>query len=291
MSASKLPPSPMVLVAKHLRDIERTITEAGDHTHPSERTKFGLFLRLTLWSNKIKREPCDSIAALNELVNDLEENLLCDNLSEVWFKIQDIKSKVRSSNSETPVCLDLVTNSSGLEAFLDLSLVHFLTLALCPISLGSSGVKFRIHNKKNVHSILAQMVEAEQDSTLQDLAMTWKSYVDSEFWELHDELTTIPSAAEYLYNSLSASKLILFIGETYYRMLVGDKKWHPLTPFRSTLGDFQPAPLVAIRSIKSDIVAGIEDINIFAKINNNQLPRDWITSGDYGLIQYYDPCK
>lgn len=311
--------SQMIIVASHLAEVEKITCQAANHSHPSERSEFSLFIQLALWANKsdlsISGMSADKIqqqkmlANIRESLESLQENILCDNMSEIWFKVQSVKDRVRSANqSERPIYIDLVADNAGYEIFADLCLLHFLVLVFCPLSLESSGVRFRIHLKRmpwyvsdamkhDVDWLLGFLTTSEQDAVLRELGEKWKSFFASNFWEIYqDKFWTLPNdyaemqpTAEELYETLKQSSLIIFKGDLNYRKLTGDRKWHILTPFRAALRGFTPAPLVALRTAKADVVVGIEDINVFARINNNELPRDWMISGEFGLIQYLDP--
>lgn len=312
----------MAVVASHIRDVEKLTLNSTNHTHPSERSEFGLFVQLALWANKsdlsISGMSADKIQSqkicakkdLKESLEDLHENILCDNLSEIWFKVQSIKTKVRKaveSDSSGPFYIDLVADNAGYEFFVDLCFVHFLVLVFCPLSQQRSNIKFRFHIKRmpwfvsdtvrqDIDWLLDLLTAPEQDASLRELGEQWRSFFASNFWEIHDDkywtlpndYSEMPSVDSGLYELLKESQLIIFKGDLNYRKLTGDRKWHLLTPFRAALRNFIPAPLAALRTAKADVVVGIDDINIFARINNNELPRDWMISGDYGLIQYVD---
>lgn len=317
----------MTTIVHSLSQIEKALIEPNQNSHSSERTEFGLFLQLALWANKsdlsISGMSADKIrseklsANLKDSIEDMQENILCDNMSEVWFKVQSIKSQVQAKldsvkvdSGDNPIYIDLVADNSGYEVFVDLCLIHFLGLMFCGSQQESDNmpVRFRIHLKRmpwfvsdcvrqDFDWLIDYLTANDQDATLQAIGQKWKSFVESKFWEIHDhKFWTLPydysemkSVAGDLYGSLSKASLIIFKGDLNYRKLSGDRKWHMLTPFRAALREFSPAPLVALRTAKADVVVGIEDVNIYARINNNELPRDWMISGDYGLIQYMDP--
>lgn len=308
----------MNIVADHLNQVDKKVCDASNHSHPNERTEFLMFLQLALWANRsdlsLSAGSADNVTShelvsdIKKSLDDLQENILCDNMSDVWFKAQAIKDKVRAGTrgDDKPIYVDLVADNSGYEIFVDLCLVHYLTLMFCPVSLGSSGVRFRFHLKRmpwyvsdtmrqDITWLLNYMAEHE---TMKDLAEKWRSHIESGFWEIHDhrfwtfphDFSAMSSVASDLYQTLQQSSLIIIKGDLNYRKLTGDRKWHILTPFREALRGFAPAPLVALRTAKADVVVGIEDVNIYAKINNNELPRNWMISGEFGLIQYYDPA-
>lgn len=314
--------APMLILSSHLRQLEKTIQESANNCLPSERTEFGLFLQLALWANKsdlsISGMSADNIQAQSLSVNirdsleSMQENILCDNQSEVWFKVQSIKQALqektkRKVDGEQPIVIDLVADNAGYEIFVDLLLIDFLGLMLTASSEPQPELKFRIHLKRMPWFVsdclradiywLLQFMSDSKEEDLAHVSARWRSHLDSGFWELHDDkFWTLPhdyaqmqTIAPNLHKTLASSSLIIFKGDLNYRKLTGDRKWHLLTPFRVALRGFAPAPLVALRTAKADVVAGIEDVNIFARINNNELPRDWMISGDFGLIQFVDP--
>lgn len=322
-SACRASLSQMTTIAAHLKTVEKLIDEAG--RFKNERSEFSLFFQLALWANKsdlslggndANNVKCEKLATdIKETLDSLQENVLCDNQSEAWFKIQAIKSQLvdrskSTSTDETLVYVDLVADNSGYEIFVDLCLAHFLTLLLFPDGRKPDSkplLKIRFHVKRMPwfvsdtmrHDIewLTQYLSTQvQEPSLQSLGHEWKSYFDSGFWQIHDhkfwtlgcEFSQMQTIAPDLYSTLSASSFIIFKGDLNYRKLTGDRDWHILTPFKVALRGFQPAPMVALRTCKADVVVGIEDVNIFARINNNELPRDWRISGNFGLIQYLD---
>ena len=318
-AACKSASAQMLIVANHLRQVDKTTCESSNHAHPSERKEFALFIQLALWANKcdlsLSGMSAENVQSqqltvdLRDSLEDMQENILCDNMSELWFKVQSIKDLVRSpTRDDKPIYIDLVADNAGYEVFVDLCLLHFLTLMMCPISLQSSGVKFRIHLKRlpwyvsdtlkqDIDWLLNFMTGPDQEEAVCELGKKWQYYISSGFWELHEDrfwtlpndYAAMPKVAGDLYKTLEQSSLIIFKGDLNYRKLVGDRKWHLLTPFKAALREFAPAPLVTLRTTKADVVVGIEDINIYARINNNELPRDWMVSGEFGLIQYLDP--
>lgn len=310
----------MALVAKHLLLVQESILQSAKGAHPSERSEFALFVQLALWANKsdlsIGGMSADNIQSQNlgsdirDSMDSLRANILCDNMSEFWFKVQSIKSTIKQrqadSDSSTAVYIDLVADNSGYEIFVDLCLISCLAFML-DMSRDGNKLKFRIHVKKipwfvsdtlraDIDWLLTLMINHD-NADLQQLGNMWRDNLDSNLWEIHDDkfwtspydYSHMQVIAPELHSTLTKSSLIIFKGDLNYRKLTGDRKWHILTPFRVALRGFAPAPLVALRTAKADVVVGLEDISIFARINNNELPRDWMISGDYGLIQFFDP--
>jgi hypothetical protein len=61
-----------------------------------------------------------------------------------------------------------------------------------------------------------------------------------------------------LADELSRTSITLLKGDLNYRRLVGDLNWPPTTPFADAAGYF-PTPVVALRTLKSDVVVGMND--------------------------------
>ena len=72
-------------------------------------------------------------------------------------------------------------------------------------------------------------------------------------------------------------------GDANYRRLLGDLHWDPTTPFTKIVRPLQP--LLSLRTPKSLVAAGIapEKVEEAAAIDP-----DWMTSGEWGIIQFVD---
>jgi hypothetical protein len=80
---------------------------------------------------------------------------------------------------------------------------------------------------------------------------------------------------------LAASSVVVVKGDLNYRRLVGDLRWPPTTPFAETTAYF-PAPVVALRTLKSDVIVGLPG-DVVSTLDAGS--DDWRTSGRYGLVQ------
>lgn len=104
-----------------------------------------------------------------------------------------------------------------------------------------------------------------------------------DFWTYGLAFDEMPEIDPDLYSQLQSSSLIVFKGDLNYRKLVQDTNWAPDTPLSKALGRFRPGPLVTIRTLKADTVAGIQT-DVF-EATSTQSP-DWMISGRYGIIQF-----
>ena len=113
--------------------------------------------------------------------------------------------------------------------------------------------------------VSGRLVEAAAGGRL-EIATHWFHCAPFEFTGMPPDL-----AEEF-----AAASLVILKGDLNYRRLVGDRHWPAATPFAETVGYF-PAPVVALRTLKSDAVVGVATVD--------GLPDDWRTSGRYALVQ------
>jgi hypothetical protein len=77
------------------------------------------------------------------------------------------------------------------------------------------------------------------------------------------------------------ASLTILKGDLNYRRLVGDRDWPPTTPF-SDVASYFPGPLAALRTLKSDVITGLDQATV-AELDTSGQP--WRTDGSHGLIQ------
>jgi uncharacterized protein with ATP-grasp and redox domains len=86
----------------------------------------------------------------------------------------------------------------------------------------------------------------------------------------------------HLVNAFKTASLVIIKGDANYRRMVGDSLWPPETPF-ATVTDYFPAPLLALRTLKSDLVVGLPS----GLVEHLDLSDPhWRTNGRRGLIQF-----
>lgn len=91
------------------------------------------------------------------------------------------------------------------------------------------------------------------------------------FWELPDPLR----------QKLEGADLVLSKGDAHYRRLLGDRHWPYTTPFQTILSHFD-APLLALRTLKAEVAAGIPQKEIQRA---RAADPDWMVNGRWGLMQ------
>jgi hypothetical protein len=80
---------------------------------------------------------------------------------------------------------------------------------------------------------------------------------------------------------LAAAGLVIVKGDANYRRLLGDAHWPPTTPFARAVAYF-PAPLVTLRTMKSELIVGL------AEGQAERLAAEdpaWLVNGQRGVVQ------
>ncbi|WP_405579729.1 damage-control phosphatase ARMT1 family protein [Streptomyces sp. NBC_01190] len=81
---------------------------------------------------------------------------------------------------------------------------------------------------------------------------------------------------------LATATLTIAKGDLNYRRLVGDRHWPATASFAALTADFPGGPLVALRTLKSDVVTGLDPTALAALDGSGE---KWRTSGSYAVIQ------
>ncbi|MBD6617471.1 protein-glutamate O-methyltransferase family protein [Komarekiella sp. 'clone 1'] len=91
------------------------------------------------------------------------------------------------------------------------------------------------------------------------------------FWEIHDSLK----------NELANASLMIVKGDANYRRLLGDRHWDFTTKFADIVC-YLPAPIVALRTLKSEVAAGLKS-EVVKKVAKSD--SSWLTNGQWGVVQ------
>lgn len=126
---------------------------------------------------------------------------------------------------------------------------------------------------------------------LQGLGKKFQRYYDDgvfvvsceDFWTSPHVFKDMKKYDYWLYRKLQYAVAVLFKGDLNYRKLLGERNVPPITPLLQALQGFQPAPLIACRTVKCDLICGLK------KGRSEQLFKvdpKWMQTGDYGVIQF-----
>ncbi|MEM6646463.1 MAG: ARMT1-like domain-containing protein, partial [Bacteroidota bacterium] len=84
------------------------------------------------------------------------------------------------------------------------------------------------------------------------------------------------------------SRLVILKGDANYRRTTHDALWPEDTTLSHILRDFQ-APLLALRTLKSDTLVGV-DVGTQARLTAEHGGEGWRTNGTYGIAQFAAPA-
>ncbi|KRZ79953.1 Uncharacterized protein T10_1340, partial [Trichinella papuae] len=255
-------------------------------------------VQFALWGNK-----CDLSLSCGEAVHEakasdmlflkkLEKFILINNMPALFSYLQRSSMKPNST-------VDIILDNVGLELFADLCLAD----TLLQLKLAS---KVRFHAKSFPYFVSDTTEEDflltlnnlnnQQDSNVKQLSSRWSTFLKNgtfvltkhTFWTSPYAYYEMRRIAPDLYEELEKSNLLIFKGDLNYRKLVGDLNWPPTTPFEQALIGFKPCPILALRTVKADTIAGLKPGQ------SEQLTatdRHWMISGEYGIIQFYDSAS
>ncbi|MGW5456791.1 damage-control phosphatase ARMT1 family protein [Nocardia sp. NPDC003979] len=230
---------------------------------------------------------------------------LWGNRADLGFRISDPMSAAREHNhsniivDQTAQAVDLlravtdgtitlIADNSGRELIPDLLLIdHLLNL--------NTRLTVELHLKPHPYYV--------SDATTTDLLATLRllESIPGRASGTADHLTTalrndrlrLSSHAFYcapqsfhelptdLKGQLSAADAVILKGDLNYRRLTGDHHWPTATPF-SSLTEYFPTAVIALRTLKSDLAVGIDGTTSFRLESSDP---SWRTSGHYGIVQ------
>jgi hypothetical protein len=222
-----------------------------------------------LWGNKCdlsissgadNHQNTDPVSQLNHM----RPNILCNDGDDVWCHLTNSKDTTQRGHQ-----IDIILDNSGFELFGDLCFAEFLLHAglADSIHFHAKDMPWFVSDvtHEDFHWMLDQLSHVKSPQ-LQKLAEKWKERLENSswvfhahpFWTLPHDFSQMDALYPDLYTQLSTSSLIFFKGDLNYRKLTGDLKWEPTTPFNASLRGFHPAPLCALRSLKCDLVVGLD---------------------------------
>nr|CAD2167861.1 unnamed protein product [Meloidogyne enterolobii] len=255
------------------------------------------FLQISLWGNKCDLslsggDPHLMSEKIFHDLDDLKPNILVDDL-------ELAVTEFLSQNKQ----IDVVLDNAGPELFTDLCLADFLisnNLANKIILHGKIIPWFVSDTTKHDLEWLLEQLSAESEPVLARFGKHWKNYLTKgiieykthPFWTYGHAYCRMKEIAPNLYEELSLSSMLIFKGDLNYRKLVGDREWQLETPFKTALCGFEPAPLLALRTLKAETVAGLTSKAvqlIESKFERSNLT--WMTSSEYAVVQLFVPAK
>ncbi|KAJ2807273.1 Hairy/enhancer-of-split with YRPW motif protein 2 [Coemansia helicoidea] len=298
----------MAAVAKLCARTEALAAQtAGDAAGPALRqVAFAELLQASLWGNQTDLSmfpdlTSDALEAMQAriLSGANSAKIVVNDTDRVW----QIVSRIKRGR------IDIVLDNAGFELLQDVLLAHWLVAA-------GIAAKVVFHPKRvpwYVSDVTTRdfhwLVDAVRDPSLAGaagplppadaaalgrLGARWAELLADGTWELRDELFwTGPYGYRYLptegrdawEGALLKADVVLFKGDLNYRKLVYDLEWPVSTPFADALGPLSGADapaIVAVRTAKCDTIVGVDAARAAALFAQQ---KDWVCSGQYGVIQ------
>ena len=195
--------------------------------------------------------------------------------------VDDSGAVVRYLQFRPEGVVDIVTDNAGAELLADLALAASL--------LSSPGRQVRLHLKA-YPTFVSDATRQDFDHTLKAIAgsplaaFLASSLSAGRLQVLDDPLWNRPLGfwqMNTLADLFAQSQLVILKGDANYRRLLGDCQWPPTTSF-AAMASYFPAPVVALRTLKCELVVGMAAEPL--ETMSNTAP-DWMTSGEWGLVQ------
>ncbi|CAL8080981.1 unnamed protein product [Orchesella dallaii] len=251
-------------------------------------------LEVGLWGNRcdLSLSGGEEVSQLGNLVDQLQglrNFVLCDESASFWKILKDAKT----TNPDNPVTIGYVLDNAGFELVTDFCLADKLMDRVDRIDFYVKTTPWFISDalKGDFNWLIERMCNCSDFPALVTVGERWKGYilskrwtvVESEFWTYPHAFFEMQQADPELYSTLAKHTHLIFKGDLNYRKLIGDFSWKPDTPFKDALRGFCPAPLISLRTLKADCIAGLR--KGLAEEIESKSP-DWLVSGEYGIMQH-----
>lgn len=240
--------------------------------------RFCALLQASLWGNRIDLSlPVAAHLGAQHVDSD---HLLVDDSETVWALLRS-RSRSRSS-------IALIADNTGTELALDLALVDFLlaTGLAGQVTLYLKPQPFFVSDAMPADVELGLAALATGAPSCQRLVADLRRHLAARRLRLATHGFFASSLFYFelpndLFDDLRRASLVIVKGDLNYRRLCGDARWPHTTPFNQVTSYF-PAPMVALRTFKADLVVGLEP-GVAGRIQADD--PDWLINGRRGVIQ------
>ncbi len=228
---------------------------------------------LSLWSAEDRPQHGESVA---------EDFLLVDGREQIDTYLQSIGSD--------SLRLDIIIDNAAFELIGDLCLADYLlssdrALQVCfHLKIHPTFVSDATINDVNQ---TIRFLETDDHHPTRAMGSRLTNHLNSgrlqclehSFWTSLHYMWHMP---EDVRRDLASSHLVISKGDANYRRALGDVHWPHDTPIDEIVSYF-PAPILFLRTCKSDLIAGLKAGQ--ANAISEQDPQ-WLSNGKWGLIQY-----
>ncbi|WP_413175334.1 damage-control phosphatase ARMT1 family protein [Anabaena azotica] len=260
--------------------VEKWLNESQQEGKPSKSSLIAL-LYFALWGNRVDlslwsafeddRSSFDIQTQLN--------NILIDDS----FAVTKLLTKSQNNR------IDFVIDNAGFELICDLCLVDFLLgsgfanqvylhLKPHPTFVSDAMIKDVLYTQDFLVKSSHPPVQSLGKRLTENLVSGRLVLAEDYFWTSPLAFWEIPIS---LKDELGKSNLMIVKGDANYRRLLGDRSWDFTTKFADIVS-YLPAPMVALRTLKSEVATGLKAEVILELANTDP---SWLTNGQWGVIQ------
>ena len=243
------------------------------------KARFEMLVHASLWGNRSDLS-YEVAAQLGRPTGAREErtNLLVDDAAALWDFLRARRCRrmaILADNAGTELLMDLLLVDFLLGQ--DLAAEVYLHLKPCPFFVSDAMFQDVFAGLEALEGTdgapwgLVRRLRANLASGRLRLFTHWHYGTSLFYFQLPEELRAI----------LSGMDLVVVKGDANYRRLLGDAHWPPTTSFAQATGYF-PAPLVALRTLKAEIIVGLRPGE--AERIQAEDP-GWLVNGKRGVVQ------
>jgi hypothetical protein len=235
-----------------------------------------MMLHSALWGNRIDLSFPASLAHGHEVVDD---DLLVDDSVDATNRLLNMGGAVHiiADNTGSELAMDLALIDTLLEGVAEQVILHVKIHPTFVSDATVSDVLILVEAlESGNHGGSAKALGERLRGMLFDgrLCLAPDSFWNSSqlLWEIPPRLTSI----------FQQATLVILKGDANYRRAVGDALWPADTPF-TAVTEYFPAPLLALRTLKSDPVVGLPP-GMAEQLEG--IDSQWRVNGRRGVIQY-----
>ena len=261
------------------------LCDPGNYTHNALLDRFKTLLLENLWANRADLSQLSGIFNPNAEHFDLEDScsILINDLSAVIEYAIGLDSNLKR--------VDLILDNSGMELIADLALADYLLsthMAETVILHCKQDPVFVSDTTVRDVNVTIEALQTANSAKLNPWATRLSAWSKSGRLEIRDHpFWTLPfyfrDWPQSLLRDFSKSDLLISKGDANYRRLVDDRHWDFTTPI-SAVVNYLPAPCLALRVLKCEVLVGITAERLQALRTES----DWMINGNYALIQFID---
>lgn len=256
--------------------LQTTVAEALTQRHADPQAELQRSLLGALWGNRMDLS-MKGVAAQGTDAN--EDHLL----------VNDISVVAEDLLAEEPGDVHIIMDNAGTEEAFDLALAAWL--------LGENVARTVTLHVKAMPVLVSDVVGEDvfwllnvmdrRNGPLSRLAIGLRQHlkrgrlqvVPDVFWNTADALTDLPVRLQRTFKS---ARLVIAKGDANYRRTTNDAIWPETASWGEAAGAV-PAPFLALRTIKSDTLVGVDSRRVHAL---DRMDDAWRTKGTYGVAQY-----